>query len=99
ENLASIDFADQLLSVVTAAGVPSKDITLEITESRAMSNPTVTLDTLTRLRLKRFVLSIDDFGTGHSSLAQLRDIPFDEFKVDKSFVNGAWADQRIRAMF
>lgn len=99
ENLASIEFTDQFSAVVTAAGVLPKDITLEITESRAMSNPTVTLDTLTRLRLKRFVLSIDDFGTGHSSLAQLRDIPFDEFKVDKSFVNGAWADQRIRAMF
>src|SRR5690606_8108531 len=64
-----------------------------------MKNPAITLDTLTRLRLKRFTLSIDDFGTGHSTLAQLRDIPFDEFKIDRSFVHRAWVDQRIKAMF
>lgn len=99
ENLASLEFADNFSKIMSEAGLLTKDIILEITESRAMKDPTVTLDTLARLRLKRFVLSIDDFGTGHSSLAQLRDIPFDEFKIDKSFVTGAWADQRIRAMF
>ena len=99
ENLASLDFADSFSAQVITAGLLPKDVTLEITESRAMKDPAVTLDTLTRLRLKRFILSIDDFGTGHSSLAQLRDIPFDEFKIDKSFVNGAWADKRIKVMF
>ena len=54
-----------------------------------MNDPRAPLDILTRLRLKRIGLSIDDFGTGHSSLAQLRDIPFDELKLDRSFVNGA----------
>jgi CheY-like chemotaxis protein len=99
ENLASLEFVDLLAAQVATAGALPRDITLEITESRAMRDPAVTLDSLTRLRLKRFSLSIDDFGTGHSSLAQLRDIPFDEFKIDKSFVHGAWADQRIKAMF
>src|SRR5690606_28654236 len=90
ENLASLDFADALSLQVANAGALPKDITLEIAESRAMRDPTVTLDTLARLRLKRFSLSIDDFGTGHSSLAQLRDISFDEFKIDRSFVHRAW---------
>jgi CheY-like chemotaxis protein len=94
-----LDFADNFYQIMIDAGILTKDITLEITESRAMKDPVVTLDTLARLRLKRFVLSIDDFGTGHSSLAQLRDIPFDEFKIDKSFVTGAWADNRVRIMF
>lgn len=44
---------------------------------------------LTRLRLKKIVLSIDDFGSNHSSLAQLRDIPFDELKIDHGFVLAA----------
>jgi EAL domain-containing protein (putative c-di-GMP-specific phosphodiesterase class I) len=57
------------------------------------------LEVLTRLRLKRFCLSIDDFGTGHSSLKQLRDIPFDELKIDRSFVNGAWRDPISRAIY
>lgn len=99
ENLASLEFADNFSRIMANAGLLTKDITLEITESRAMKDPMITLDTLARLRLKRFVLSIDDFGTGHSSLAQLRDIPFDEFKIDKSFVTGAWADKRVSVMF
>lgn len=99
ENLASLEFADKFTEQVVGAGILPKDVTLEITESRAMKDPVITLDTLTRLRLKRFVLAIDDFGTGHSSLAQLRDIPFDEFKIDKSFVHRAWADNRIKVMF
>src|SRR5471030_2638549 len=56
-------------------------------------------EVLTRLRLKRFRLSIDDFGTGHSSLAQLRDISFDELKIDRSFVHGAWRDETARAIY
>ena len=51
------------------------------------------LDVLSRLSLKRFSLSIDDFGTGHSSLAQLRDLPFNELKVDQGFVHGASNDE------
>jgi EAL domain-containing protein (putative c-di-GMP-specific phosphodiesterase class I) len=43
-----------------------------------------------------FNLSIDDFGTGHSSLAQLRDVPFTELKIDRSFVSGARGSQVVR---
>ena len=74
-------------------------ITLEVTESRLMLDQRAPLEILTRLRLKRFRLSIDDFGTGHSSLAQLRDIPFDELKIDQSFVHGASRDQTARAIY
>ena len=56
------------------------------------------LDILTRLHLKHVGLSIDDFGTGHSSLAQLRDIPFDELKIDRGFVHGASRDAALGAI-
>jgi EAL domain-containing protein (putative c-di-GMP-specific phosphodiesterase class I) len=51
-----------------------------------MVDPILSLALLTRLRLKGFQLSIDDFGTGFSSMVQLVRLPFSEIKVDKSFV-------------
>ena len=98
-DLGDLDFADYVVGEATAAGVSPKDVTLEVTESRLMQDLRAPLEVLTRLRLKRFRLSIDDFGTGHSSLAQLRDLPFDELKIDHGFVHGAWTDETVRAIF
>ena len=98
ESLATLTFPDVLSRQVECAGVAAADIVLEVTESRLMSSVVNVLDVLTRLRLKRFRLSIDDFGTGHSSLAQLRDIPFDELKVDRGFVHGAATNDKKRAI-
>ncbi len=99
DDLGSLDFADYIAEEAVAMGVMSKDVTLEVTESRLMKDLRIPLEVLTRLRLKRFRLSIDDFGTGHSSLAQLRDLPFDELKIDRGFVHGAWADKTVAAIF
>ena len=99
DNLASVDFADFVAAAAASAGVPPQDIVLEVTESRLMLDARAPLEILTRLRLKRFRLSIDDFGTGHSSLTQLQDIAFDELKIDRSFVHGAWRDATMRAMY
>lgn len=67
--------------------VNANNMTFEITERIGLDNSSqVILDTLTRIRLKGFYLSIDDFGTGYSSLAQLNQLPFNELKIDKSFV-------------
>ncbi|MBV5297661.1 MAG: EAL domain-containing response regulator [Rhodoferax sp.] len=99
DNLLSLSFLDYVVDLTAQAGVPPAALVLEVTESRLMQDQRVSLEILTRLRLKRFRLSIDDFGTGNSSLAQLRDIPFDELKIDQSFVHGAWANDTQRAMF
>lgn len=99
DNLSSVAFADFVASAAVMADVAPEDIVLEITESRLMLDQRAPLEVLTRLRLKRFRLSIDDFGTGNSSLTQLRDIPFDELKIDQSFVHGAWQDSTARAMY
>lgn len=98
DNLRSHGFANFVGECVARAGVPPSRLVLEVTESRLMRDPVVALDVLTRLRLKRVGLSIDDFGTGHSSLAQLRDVPFDELKVDRSFVRGAHADPALQVL-
>ena len=99
DNLASLDFLDFVVGQAATAGVSPKHVVLEVTESRLMNDLRASLEILTRLRLKRFGLSIDDFGTGHSSLAQLHNIPFDELKVDQSFVHGAWSDATARAIY
>ncbi len=89
DNLTSLEFADGVAGELKGAGMPPSALLLEVTESRLMKDPQASLDVLTRLSLKRIGLSIDDFGTGHSSLVQLRDIPFGELKVDRGFVHGA----------
>lgn len=99
DNLVSLEFPDIVMRAVTKAGVDPKNLVLEVTESRLMKNPLAVLDILTRLRLKQISLSIDDFGTGHSSLIQLRDIPFDELKVDRGFVHGISNDTALQAIF
>jgi len=100
DNLTSLDFQDLVVKLVTENGLPPQKITLEVTESQLMGSDTrIPLEILTRLRLKRFHLSIDDFGTGHSSMAQLRDIPFSELKIDQGFVHRAWMDDTLRAIY
>lgn len=99
DNLASLAFPGDVADLATVAGVAPQSVMLEVTESRLMGDLRAPLEILTRLRLKRFGLSIDDFGTGHSSLVQLRDIPFSQLKVDQSFVHGAHANETIRAIF
>jgi EAL domain-containing protein (putative c-di-GMP-specific phosphodiesterase class I) len=99
DNLVSLSFLDHVVNLATEIGVHPQNLVLEVTESRLMQDQRVTLEILTRLRLKRFRLSIDDFGTGNSSLTQLRDIPFDELKIDQSFVHGACTNETQRAMF
>ena len=99
DNLASLAFADQVSREAASAGVPPQEIVLELTESRLMFDQRGPLESLTRLRMKRFRLSIDDFGTGHSSLTQLGEIPFDELKIDRSFVHGALRDATRNAIY
>ncbi|HEX7440867.1 MAG TPA: EAL domain-containing response regulator [Caldimonas sp.] len=95
DNLRAPDFSRRVGALAHNVCAP-QDLTLEITESRLMSPSPAPLESLVRLRLQRFGLSIDDFGTGHSSLAQLRDVPFTELKVDRGFVHGARHNQIIR---
>ena len=99
DNLRSLDFVDEVVGIASRAGMAPQMVELEVTETRLMEDLRTPLEILTRLRLKRFRLSIDDFGIGNSSLAQLRDLPFDELKIDQSFVHGACSNEKLRAMF
>jgi EAL domain-containing protein (putative c-di-GMP-specific phosphodiesterase class I)/ActR/RegA family two-component response regulator len=82
--VTDLDFPDRLSELLAVHGVRHASLTLEITETAALEDPTRTMDILTRLRVKDFGLSLDDFGTGYSSLTQLYRMPFNEIKIDKS---------------
>ena len=86
KQLADPAIADAVTWQVTSQGLEPRHMILEITESAAMTDVGRVLENLTRLRMKGFGLSIDDYGTGYSSMQQLTRIPFTELKIDQSFV-------------
>jgi EAL domain-containing protein (putative c-di-GMP-specific phosphodiesterase class I)/FixJ family two-component response regulator len=86
KSLVDIQMADNLSALCQRFQIDTERVVLELTETSAMVDPILSLDLLTRLRVKGFHLSIDDFGTGFSSMVQLVRLPFSEIKVDRSFV-------------
>jgi predicted signal transduction protein with EAL and GGDEF domain len=79
-------FAQKLLKLLTECGFPPQRFEIEITESCLHENIAVVRSILTSLKNQGVKVSLDDFGTGFSSLAQLRALPFDRLKIDRSFV-------------
>ncbi len=86
KQLHSSDFVESLQEILDRHGVEPSRIKLEITESLMMDSLDDSLALLNRIKAIGFELSIDDFGTGYSSLQYLQALPFDELKIDRSFV-------------
>ncbi len=79
-------FAQKMLRLLVEAGYPPQRFEIEITESCLHENIGVVRSLITSLKNQGIKISLDDFGTGYSSLAQLRTLPFDRIKIDRSFV-------------
>jgi EAL domain-containing protein (putative c-di-GMP-specific phosphodiesterase class I) len=88
----------KLVARCEAHGISPHRLVLEMTESAAMRDPMATLGVLTRLRVRGFRVSIDDFGIGYSSIAQLARLPFSELKIDRSFVRGITGSSENRSI-
>lgn len=93
-----IEFADELRDLCLARNVAPQQVVLELTETSAASDPVLSLDFLTRLRVMGFRLSIEDFGSGHSSMRELVRLPFCEIKVDKRFVSTVASSSESRSV-
>lgn len=82
------DFARIVEDILSETGADASLLELEITESMAMNNADIAVTHINRLKKAGVRFAVDDFGTGYSNLAQLSRIPFDVFKIDRSFVMG-----------
>jgi EAL domain-containing protein (putative c-di-GMP-specific phosphodiesterase class I) len=102
-NLSLVSLGDtmqaaRITDIVRSAGLDPRHMILEITETAAMTEVAPALENLARLRMRGFGLSVDDYGTGFSSLQQLTRVAFTELKIDQSFVTGCAANSSSRAI-
>ena len=97
-SLSDTTLANRITQIVRDAGVDPHNIMLEVTESAAMTNEAEALENLARLRMRGFGLSIDDYGTGFSSMQQLTRVPFTELKIDRSFVTDCATNRSLRVI-
>jgi EAL domain-containing protein (putative c-di-GMP-specific phosphodiesterase class I)/FixJ family two-component response regulator len=97
-SLDSATLAHDITDIVRRSGAEPRDVVLEITESSATTDVGLAIENLARLRMLGFGLSIDDYGTGYSSMEQLSRIPFTELKIDQSFVSHAGRQESAKVI-
>jgi diguanylate cyclase (GGDEF)-like protein/PAS domain S-box-containing protein len=97
-QLYNDEFLDDIAQIVKESSLEPGNIVLEITETHVMKNMEYSIATLNKLKEVGFSISIDDFGTGHSSLNYLKRFPIDELKIDKSFIDELPHDQNDIAL-
>jgi len=92
------DVPEMVADALADSGLPPEMLELEITETAVMQNMDYAVEALTALANRGVAISIDDFGTGQSSLAQLRRLPADKVKLDRSFVTDIESDRNADAI-
>ncbi|WP_429171133.1 putative bifunctional diguanylate cyclase/phosphodiesterase [Ensifer sp. LBL] len=97
-NLSSAQLTDpttsrRLLSIISQIGLDPRRLELEITETAVMADADIAQKIVAELRAAGVRVSLDDFGTGQSSLGRLRDFSFDKVKIDRAFVSRISADR------
>jgi EAL domain-containing protein (putative c-di-GMP-specific phosphodiesterase class I) len=84
--VGDVDFPERLQLLLREYSVSPDQLTLEVTEAASLSDPELVMDIFTQLRVKGVGLSLDDFGTGTSSLTHLYKMPFNEVKIDRTLI-------------
>ena len=98
ETVLDPAFVTQIEAILTSTGVPAGLLTLELTEGVLVHDADLAVVRMRELRAMGVKLSVDDFGTGYSSLIYLRELPVDEVKIDKGFVDGVASEPADRAV-
>jgi EAL domain-containing protein (putative c-di-GMP-specific phosphodiesterase class I) len=97
-QLQQTDLVDHVRAVLQETGLPPRLLELEITESSAMLSPESSIRVLYDLKKLGLRISLDDFGTGHSSLSYLKRFPVDTLKIDQSFIHDTTSDPDAAAI-
>jgi EAL domain-containing protein (putative c-di-GMP-specific phosphodiesterase class I) len=92
-NVVDVTLPDAIAALLARHGAAGNRLECEISEHTVMADPKRAGEVLDRLRALGVRLSLDDFGTGHSSLSYLKRLPLDEVKIDRSFVSGMVDDE------
>ena len=98
-QLVDIDLPNALAGRLEKASLNPALMTFEVTEQTVYPNTTIAVDILTRMRLKGFGVSLDDFGSGFSSIAEIYRLPLSEVKIDRSITRAAEDDMDARKVF
>lgn len=88
----------KIMAILADAGFPPRRFEAEVTETAIMKDVDAARRTIENLKAAGCRVSLDDFGTGYSSLSQIKDLPLDKIKIDKSFVDQICDDQRISSI-
>jgi diguanylate cyclase (GGDEF)-like protein len=97
-ELVEPGFVESVEFAVTASGLTTDQLILEITESVMLSEETIAIANLRRLRSRGVHVAVDDFGTGYSSLSYLKQLPVDGLKIDRSFIEGLGLERERSAI-
>ena len=92
----SANFLDTIVSILEEYNVPSNLIEIEITEATSQANSFLSISIIKKLREKGIRVLMDDFGVGFSNLSNMKKIPFDAIKIDKSFIDDITYDDKAR---
>lgn len=97
-QLRQPDFVQEVSEIVSRSGAPHSRLKLELTESILASDVEATIEKMVALRSTGMRWALDDFGTGYSSLKYLKHLPFDQLKIDRSFVNDLLTNSSDKAI-
>ena len=92
----SANFLDTIISILEEYNVPSNLIEIEITEATSQANSFLSISIIKKLKEKGIRVLMDDFGVGFSNLSNMKKIPFDAIKIDKSFIDDITYDEKAR---
>ncbi len=97
-NLLDPELPAQIRALIGQHDIPAQELTIEVTESATMADPERAVRVLEALRAMGVGISIDDYGTGHASIAYLTQLPATEIKIDRSFITGICEDQHAETI-